>query len=76
MTARMSRRRYRDEMVIDFDWLLAVNNVFSADSFSTIGSMHNAFTAKLRSKALVVGNIVDMRQQHRIDTAHFFYTFD
>lgn len=57
----MSRRRYRQKILIDTHSYFAVNNALNSNSCRTVVSMHDALAAEFRGKLLVVCNVIAMR---------------
>src|SRR5947207_8401246 len=72
MAARMTRHWNRDEVRIDFDGVFARNDLFDAKSPSAIVSMHYALTVESIGPALMIRDIVFVREKHPIHATQRF----
>src|SRR5437764_12620156 len=70
--ARMARHWNRDESRIDFDRVFARNDLFDTKSPSAIVSMHYPLTVESIGPALMIRDIVFVREKHGAHAAHRF----
>ena len=76
VAARMTWHWNRDEIRIEIDGVFARNDLFDTKSLSAIVSMHDALTVESIGKALMIGDIVFVREKHCAHAAHRFDLFD
>src|ERR1041385_6855918 len=72
VAARMARHWNRDEIRIEIDGVFARNDLFDSKSLSAIVSMHYALAVESIDKALMIGDIVFVREKHPIHATHRF----
>src|SRR5947199_4613713 len=70
--ARMARHWNRDEIRIEIDGVVARNDLFDPKSLSAIVSMHYSLTVESIGPALMIRDIVFVRQKHGAHAAHRF----
>src|SRR5205814_6143094 len=70
--ARMARHWNRDEIRIEIDGVFARNDLFDPKSLSAIVSMHYALTVESIGPALMIRDIVFVREKHRAYATHRF----
>src|SRR5436309_15535661 len=64
VTASVAGHRNRQHVIVDSKGRLASNNVFNSQSRRAIVIMHHALTSEPFRKAIMIGNVVTVRQKH------------
>src|SRR5437868_4823378 len=67
--------RNGDQIVIDPKGISARYYLFDTEACRAVVSMHDPSTSELPGKALVIGNIILVRQKHGAHAAHGFDLF-
>src|SRR3989440_6934063 len=72
VAARMARHWNGDEIRIEIDCVFVGNDLFDTKSLSAIVSMHYALTVESIGKALMIRDIVFVREKHGAHATHRF----
>src|SRR5689334_8109957 len=70
VAARVTGNRNRDQIFIDPNRIAARDYLLDPEAGSAIVRMHDPSTSKLLSKALMIGDVVFVREKHRAHAAH------
>src|SRR5437899_10776772 len=64
VTASVARHRNRQQFIVDSKGRFASNNVFDSQSRRAIVIVHHALTSEPFRKAIMIGNVVAVRQKN------------
>src|SRR3954471_21350823 len=72
VATRVTGNRNRDQIAIDFKWLLAVNYGLDTATIGSVVRMHDSFAVERFGESRVIRDIVFVRKEHRSHAAHRF----
>jgi len=70
VATRVTGNRNRDQVLINFKWIVAAHYCLDAVPAGAVIRMHDSFAVESFSEPIVIGDIVLVRQQHLAGAAH------